>query len=170
MKETQTEIMLENFSDFLFETHTAEHVDFGVYYCNDILQEQPSCTLAIFETETKSECCQESYYVDSGFTDNEEDKQIALPCKAAFILYWISLIVLTKKSLYSTLVMPVTITNLAFEGPQLIVRLKCQEGHETEWKSQPNCNHYFSCKPDKHCFCLIQCEYIPETSQIFDLA
>ena len=53
MKETQTEIMLENFSDFLFETHTAEHVDFGVYYCNDILQEQPSCTLAIFETEIK---------------------------------------------------------------------------------------------------------------------
>ena len=66
--------------------------------------------------------------------------------------------------------MPVTITNLAFEGSQLIVRLKCQEGHETEWKSQPNCNHHFSWKPDKRCFCPIQCEYIPETSEIFDLA
>ena len=38
--------------------------------------------------------------------------------------------------------MPATITNIAFKGYQLIVRLKCQEGHETEWKSQPNCNHY----------------------------
>ena len=38
--------------------------------------------------------------------------------------------------------MPGTITNLAFKGFPLIVRLKCQVGHETEWKSQPNCNHY----------------------------
>ena len=38
--------------------------------------------------------------------------------------------------------MPATITNLAFKGSQLIVRLKCQEGYETEWKYQPNCNHY----------------------------
>ena len=22
------------------------------------------------------------------------------------------------------------------------MRLKCQEGHKTEWKSQPNCKHY----------------------------
>ena len=35
-----------------------------------------------------------------------------------------------------------TITNLAFKGSQLIVGLKCQEGHEREWISQPNCNHY----------------------------
>ena len=38
--------------------------------------------------------------------------------------------------------MPATITNLPFERSQLIVRLKCQEGHETEWKFQSNCNHY----------------------------
>ena len=30
MKETQTEITLENFSDLQFETHTAKPVDFGV--------------------------------------------------------------------------------------------------------------------------------------------
>ena len=35
-----------------------------------------------------------------------------------------------------------TITNLALKGPQLIVRLKCQKGHEREWKFLPNCNHY----------------------------
>ena len=28
------------------------------------------------ETETENECCQESDYVDSGISDNEEDKQI----------------------------------------------------------------------------------------------
>ena len=38
--------------------------------------------------------------------------------------------------------MSATITNLAFKTSQLIVRLQCQEGHKTEWKSQPNCNHY----------------------------
>ena len=45
MKETQTEITLENFSDFQFETHIAKPVDFGVQCCTEILQEQPSCTL-----------------------------------------------------------------------------------------------------------------------------
>ena len=38
--------------------------------------------------------------------------------------------------------MPATITNLAFKGSQLIVKLKCQDGRETEWNSLPNCNHY----------------------------
>ena len=35
-------------------------VDFGVQYCIGILEEQPSFTLDMFETETESECCQES--------------------------------------------------------------------------------------------------------------
>ena len=111
-------------------------------YDIEILEEQPSCTLDIFETETESECCQERDYVDSDVSDNEEDKQITSPSKAAFIVYWISLIVLLKTCLHSTCLMPATITNLAFKGSQLVVRLQCQEGHETEWKSQSNCNHY----------------------------
>ena len=32
----------------------------------------------MFETETESECCQESDYVDSDVSDNEEDKQITI--------------------------------------------------------------------------------------------
>ena len=84
--------------------------------------------------------CQESDHLDSDVSDNEEEKQIASPSKAAFIVYWTFLIVLL--CLHSTCLMPATITNPAFKGSQLTVRLKCQEGHETEWKSQPNCYHY----------------------------
>ena len=96
MKETQTEITLKNFSDLQFETHTAKPVDFGVRCCIVILEEQPSCTLDMFETETESECCQESDNVDSGISDNEEDKQITSPSKAVSIVYRTSLIVLLK--------------------------------------------------------------------------
>ena len=39
---------------------------------------EPSCALDMFETETESECCQESDYVDSDVSDNEEDKQITI--------------------------------------------------------------------------------------------
>ena len=96
MKETQTEITLKNFSYFQFETYTAKLVDFGVQCCTEILEEQTSCTLDMFETETESECCQESDWVDSDVSDNEEDRQITSPSKAAFIVYWTSLIVLLK--------------------------------------------------------------------------
>ena len=120
-KETQTEIT-ENFSNFQFETHTAKAVDFGMQCCIEIFEEQPSCTLDMFETETESKCCQES-----DVFDNEEDKQITSPSKAAFIVYWTSLIVLLKECLRSTCPMLATIINLAFKGSQLIVRLKCHK-------------------------------------------
>ena len=69
--------------------------------CIEILQEQPSCTLDIFETTTKGECCHECDYVNSDVSDNEEVKQITSPSKAAFIVYWTYLIVLLKKCLHS---------------------------------------------------------------------
>ena len=121
-KETQTEIT-ETFGDFQFETHTAKPADLGVQCCIEILQEQPSCTLDIFETKTKGECCHECDYVNSDVSDNEEVKQITSPSKAAFIVYWTYLIVLLKKCLHSTCLMLATITNLAFKGSQLIFRL-----------------------------------------------
>ena len=68
------------------------------------------------ETERESECCQESDYVDGEIYDNEEDKQITSPSKAAFIIYWTSLIVFAKKCLHSTCLMQATIRNLPFEG------------------------------------------------------
>ena len=65
--------------------------------CIEILEEQPSCTLDLFETETESECFQESDYVDSDIYNNEEDKQMTSPSKVAFIIYWTCLIVFAKK-------------------------------------------------------------------------
>ena len=96
-KETQTEITLENFRDFQSETHTAKTVDFGVQCCIEILEKQQSCPLDISETETERECCQESDYIDSSVSDNQKEKQITSPSKAAFIVYWTSLIILQKK-------------------------------------------------------------------------
>ena len=34
------------------------------------------------------------------------------------------------------------IADIACKGSQLIVKMKCPEGHTTTWKSQPNFNHY----------------------------
>ena len=56
----------------------------------------------MFETERESECCQESDYINSDISDNEEDKQIISPSKAAFIIYWTFLVVLLRKCLHST--------------------------------------------------------------------
>ena len=70
----------------------------------------------MFETETESECCQESDYAGSEVPDNEEGKQITSPSKAAFIVYWTSLIVLLKKCSHSTCLMLATITNLVFKA------------------------------------------------------
>ena len=124
----------------------------------------------MFETETESECCQESDWVDSDVSDNEEDKQITSHSKAAFIVYWTSLIVLLKKCLHSTCLMPATITKLAFKGSQLIVRLKCQEDHETEWKSQPNYNHYSVGNPTSAASVLFSANTYQRLARFFDLA
>ena len=41
----------------------------------------------MFERETESECFQESNYVDSDISDNEQDEPITSPSKVAFIVY-----------------------------------------------------------------------------------
>ena len=95
-KETQTEVTLENFSDFQFETHSVKHVGFGVQCCIENLEKLPSCTLDMLETKAESEFCQESNYVDSDVCDNEEYKQITSPSNAVFIVYWTSVTVLLE--------------------------------------------------------------------------
>ena len=92
------------------------------------------------------------------------------PSKAAFIVYWNSLIVLLKKCLHSTCLMPATITKLAFKGSQLIVRLKCQEDHETEWKSQPNYNHYSVGNLTSAASVLFSANTYQRLARFFDLA
>ena len=142
-KETQTEITSESFNDFLCQTKAITTVDIGVQCCIKVLDDQ-IYTSDVLETETESEHCQESDYVESEVSDEEVDIEITTPkpSKAAYIVYWTSLIILLKRCLYSSCLLPATITIIAFKGSQLIVRLKCKWGHNTEWKSQPNCNHY----------------------------
>ena len=108
--------------------------------------------------------------VDCDVSDNEEDKQITFPSKASFIVYWTSLKILLKHCLHSTCLMPATITNLAFKGSQLIVRLKCQDGHETEWKSQLNCHHYSVGNPTNVASVLFSANTYQRFARFFDLA
>ena len=66
--------------------------------------------------------------------------------------------------------MPATITILAFKGSQLIARLKCQEDHETEWKSQPYCNHYVAGNLTSAASVLFSANTYQRLAQFFDLA
>ena len=71
-----------------------------------------------------------------------EDVSVEIPSKSAFIVYWVSLLLLLKRCLYPACLLTTTITKVAYKGSQLIVRMKCPAGHDTTWRSQPNVNHY----------------------------
>ena len=62
--------------------------------------------------------------------------------KAAFILYWTSLVILLKRCLFPACYLTTAITNVVYKGSQLVVTMKCPDQHQTTWKLQPNCNHY----------------------------
>ena len=107
----------------------------------------------IQEAETQSEESED--YQDSDFhvsdvSDVDEPceetvhttNDVQEPDKAAFIVYWTSLLVLLQRCLHLACVLPAAITNIAFKWSQLIVKLKCQSGHTNTWKSQPTCKHY----------------------------
>ena len=78
--------------------------------------------------------------------------------------------VLLKEWLHSTCLMPAAITSLTFKGSQLIMRLKCQEGHEAEWKSQPNYNHYSVGSLTSAASVLFSANKYQRLAQFFDLA
>ena len=56
-------------------------------------------------------------------------------------MYWTSSLVLLKHCLFPACVLTTIITEIAYKGSQLIVKMKCP-GHTTTWKLQPNFNHY----------------------------
>ena len=129
-------------------------VDIGVQccikivICNEHLSEKK-----IQEAETKSEETEDnqvSYFHVSDISDVDEPceetvhttNDVQEPDKAAFIVYWTSLLVLLQRCLHSVCVLPAAIINTAFKRSQLIVKLKCQSGHTNTWKSQPTCNRY----------------------------
>ena len=50
------------------------------------------------------------------------------------------------------------------------MRLKCREGHETEWKSQPNCNYYQVRNVTSAAFALFSANTYQRLARFFDLA
>ena len=151
-KETQTErVVLVSSSTQTPPLPTK--ADIGVQCCIeiDICNEQPSEKKQQAETQSEeSEHYQDSDFHVSDISDVDEPceetvhttNDVQEPDKAAFIVYWTSLLVLLQRCLHLACVLPAAITNVAFKGSRLIVKLKCQSGHTNMWKSQPTCNRY----------------------------
>ena len=78
--------------------------------------------------------------------------------------------VFLKEWLHSTCLMLAAIRSLTFKGSQLIMRIKCQEGHEAEWKSQPNHNHYSVGSLTSDASVLFSANKYQRLAQFFDLA
>ena len=89
----------------------------------------------IQEAETQSEESED--YQDSDFhvsdvSDLDEPceetvhttNHVQDPDKAAFIVYWTSMLVLLQRCLHLACVLP-AVTNIAFKGSKLSVKLKC---------------------------------------------
>ena len=63
-----------------------------------------------------------------------------MPSKTAFVVYWLSLMILLKGCLTCSLL--ATVKNVTVRGSQLIVALTCPNNYENIWKSQPTVNRY----------------------------
>ena len=139
-KETQTECLD---ADFQIESTIAK-VDFGVQCCIEEINSHQPFILSETEESNDEESEFESDYVHNiDDSDNELDEFISpTPSKAAFIVYWTSLLVLLRKCLLQTCILPAKISNIVTKGPQLILNLRCTESHGIVWKSQPNVKHY----------------------------
>jgi len=132
--------------DLYFQSQvTFKKVDFGVQCFIENSDEQQD---ELNDKGSESETCHEGDESDESFdlsdiSDNEGHPiTTTKPSKAAFIVYWSSLLVLLQRCLTSTCLLPATISDILFKGSQMIVRMKCADHHENVWKSQPNCNRY----------------------------
>lgn len=133
-KETQTDPVVK-----------PQMVDIGVQ-CNIVQHEEQDVPISSSD-ETEEEEEKDGESDDEYREDNKDDQEChqkisVTPSTTAFIVYWTSLLVLLKRCLFSPCILTTTITNIAYKGSQLIVEMKCPDGHQTTWKSQPNCNHY----------------------------
>ena len=135
-KETQT--------DVVFEETSILKVDFGVQ-CDIGLQElqdqQEHFPIPLTSSGTEESDEQSS----EEFSESEDESQTdssQKPSKAAFIVYWTSLMILLEKCLFPACALSSDVANIIYKGSQLIVTMKCQGGHTITWNSQPNCNHY----------------------------
>ena len=129
-KETQT--------DMVFEEKSVTKIDVGVQ-CNIEIQEPfhiPLTSSGTGESDNQS---------SDEFSESEDESPIdpsEKPSKAAFIVYWTSLLILLERCLFPACVLSSAVTSIIYKGSQLIVTMKCQGGHTMTWNSQPNCNHY----------------------------
>ena len=118
-------------------------VDIGVQ-CNIEFTQHEEHYEPALSSESETEANKEDnddLYFENNKEDNSQDIAVS-PSKPAFIVYWTSLLVLLKHCLFPVCVATTIITDIAYKGFQLIVKMKCPEGHTTAWKSQPNFNHY----------------------------
>ena len=170
-KETQTTCI-----GLDFEINKTPKVDIGVQCCIENIVVQPHIASEIEISATESETASENETDSENecfrkIQDEESDSaETPKPLKAAFIVYWTSLLVLFKNCLLRTCLSPATISNLVTKGSQLIVNLKCHEGHKTIWRSQPNCSHYSVGNLTNAASVLFSANTYTRLARFFDLA
>jgi len=125
---------------------TPQKVDIGVQ-CNIELAQHKKVFVPISsdsETDDKDGADESDFEYHEGYEHDEEYTQdiSVTPSKTAFIVYWTSLLILLKHCLSSACNLTTIITKIAYKGSQLIIKMKCPDGHQNTWKSQPNYNHY----------------------------
>ena len=104
------------------------------------------------ESETKT-------FSKDEYSDTEVHSAHSIPKspKAAFIVYWTSLLL-------------ATITDILYKGSQMIVKIKCADDHESVWKSPPYPNHYLVENLTSATSVLLSANTFQRLSQFFDLA
>ena len=78
--------------------------------------------------------------------------------------------ILLKRCLHSTCLLPVTISDILTKSSQMIVKMKCEDNHKYVWKSQPNCNYYSVGNLTSAASVLFSANTFQRLSQFFDLA
>ena len=106
--------------------------------------------VSVEQESDQSECDSQNEY-DSDFimqekscneSDNEDSNFEPKPPKAAFIVFWSSLLMLLRRCLHPTCFLPVKIKKFSLKDCQLIVSLQCFDNHSSFWKSKPDCNRF----------------------------
>ena len=73
---------------------------------------------------------------DDSSSDTPTNNSGKMPSKTAFVVYWSSLMILSKSCLTCSIL--AAVKNVTVKGSQLIVALTCPNNHENIWKSQSN--------------------------------
>lgn len=161
-KETQT------------ETITPKMVDVGVQCKIDLELPLPISLSDDSESdESKDEANEndDNDFIEEIESDQEYTQGMSVtPTKSAFIVYWTSLLLLLKRCLFPACILTTIITNIAYKGSQLVVKMECPAGHQTTWRSQPNCSHYSIGNLESAASVLFSANTYKRLATFFDLA